>query len=223
MPTTGALQLAGPPTKPHAHTHTRHTHIYIYIYVSCVVCMRAGDRCTGARRLHADHCVCSASVCMYIYIYIYIHTHTLTLSIYLPGDHLFVVWCACVLVSYKTSEHTHTHTTPQTDDPHRTTPQRSLSHCRRHCRHHHHHHTHPHTHTHCVCVCVWVCVGWSQSSKQASKQQERAQTRSFGVCTANQTHTDDETRRRDWIITRPHCPLLLTPVSGPHLLEITLE
>ena len=47
------------------------------------------------------------------------------------------------------------HTHPQTDDPHRTTPQRSLSH--RHRRRHRH-----------TLVCVWL---WQPSSKQ----QERAQ------------------------------------------------
>lgn len=153
---------------------------------------------------------------VYIYIYIYTHTHTLTLSIYLPGDHLFVVWCACVLVSYKTSEHTHTHTTPQTDDPHRTTPQRSLSHCRRHCRHHH-----TPTHTHCVCVCVCGLVAEQQASKQAAG--ESPNTLFWRMHSQPNSHRRRKTRRRDWIITRPHCPLLLTPVSGPHLLEITLE
>lgn len=76
----------------------------------------------------------------------------------------------------------HPNTHPQTDDPHRTTPQRSLS-------HHRHRRRHRHTHT-LVCVCVWL---WQQQRAAAGE----SPTRSFGVCTANQTHTARNNTRLD--------------------------
>jgi hypothetical protein len=106
-----------------------------------------------------------------MHAYIYTHTHANALSIYLPGDRLSVCFFVRVC-SFRTKRariHKKTHT--QTDDPHRTTPQRSLSHCRHRRRRHHHHHTHTHTHT-LVRVCVWL-VAEQQASKQASKQSSR--------------------------------------------------
>ena len=202
MPTTGALQLAGPPTKPHTHTHTRHTHIYI-CRVSCACVQEIGAR------VHDDCMLTTVCVALvYAYIYIYTHTHANALYLSTGGSSVCGVVCVCSFRTKRASTHTPHHTTNRRSPPHYAPtepvplpPPPPPP---------------PHTHTLCVCVCGLV------AEQQASKQ-ERAQTRSFGVCTANQTHTDDETRRRDWIITRPHCPLLLTPVSGPHLLEITLE
>jgi len=190
--------------------------------VSCACVQEIGARVHDDCML-TTVCVALVYACIYIYIYIYTHTHANALYLSTGGSSVCGVVCVCARFVQNERAHTHTHHTTNRRSPPHYAPTEPVPlppplppppppp------------HTPTHTHTLCVCVCVWVCVGWSQSSKQASKQQERAQTRSFGVCTANQTHTDDETRRRDWIITRPHCPLLLTPVSGPHLLEITLE
>jgi len=152
---------------PRTHTHTTHTHIYIYM--SCVVCMRAGDRCTGARRLHADHCVCSASVCMYIYIYIYIYiyTHTHANALYLSTGGSSVCGVVCVCARFVQNERAHTHTPhhkqtiPTALRPNGACPTAAATAATT---------THPHTHTVCVCVCVWV--GRRAASKQASSRRE---------------------------------------------------
>lgn len=89
------------------------------------------------------------------------HTHQRYLSIiYLPGNRLSARLCVCTVgILYLRCTRTH----PQTDDPHHTTPQRSLS-------HHHRHRRRRHRHTH-TSVCVCGC-GSSSSEQQ---QQERAQ------------------------------------------------
>lgn len=92
----------------------------------------------------------------------------------------------------------HPNTHPQTDDPHRTTPQRSLS-------HHRHRRRHRHTHT-LVCVCVCVVVAAAASSS-------RREPNTLFLAYAQPTKLTPRETTRDWIITRPHCPCLARTYS----------
>jgi len=167
MPTTGALQLAGPPTKPHAHTHTRHTHIYIYICrVSCACVQEIGARVHDDCML-TTVCVALVYACIYIYIYIYIYTHTHANALYLSTGGSSVCGVVCVCARFVQNERAHTHTPhhkqtiPTALRPNGACPTAAATAATT---------THPHTHTVCVCVCVWV--GRRAASKQASSRRE---------------------------------------------------
>ena len=188
-PLVRCSSLARPPSPTHAHTR-------IYIYTRACV-QEIGAR--GARRLHADH-LCVALVCACVYLYrIDTHTHAPTLSLSIDIYRGIVCLLVCVGVccggyttnnnNIPTAHHpptrTHKHTIPTALRPNGACPTATAAATATTT-------THP-THTSaCVCVCVVVAA----SSEQRTAAGE-SPTRSFGVCTANQTHTAAAPKKHD--------------------------